>query len=171
MIGIVPALAASDLWPNHGFYVQLSDSLNSTYVSLSERNIELIFSNQLQLGQFVYVDRFHFDSPVPHVRHTPHCSCEEEQRDGCRKRSISNGERKEIYVSCTIKMRGTVMTQDKDDSRIEEGRNCIGELGKTEMKREITRSKERLLLDDEDDNVLEKEAIGIEYNRANYASV
>ncbi|GMI92763.1 CORTICAL MICROTUBULE DISORDERING3 [Hibiscus trionum] len=67
VIGIVPALAGSDLWPNHGFYVQLSDSLNSTYVSLSERDIELILSNQLQLGQFVYVDRFHFDSPVPRV--------------------------------------------------------------------------------------------------------
>ncbi|XP_022756462.1 uncharacterized protein LOC111304206 [Durio zibethinus] len=67
VIGIVPALAGSDLWPNHGFYVQLSDSLNSTYVSLSERDTELILSNRLQLGQFVYVDRFHFDSPVPLV--------------------------------------------------------------------------------------------------------
>ncbi|XVF49237.1 hypothetical protein PTKIN_Ptkin03bG0252500 [Pterospermum kingtungense] len=67
VIGIVPALAGSDLWPNHGFYVQLSDSLNSTYVSLSDRDTELILSNRLQLGQFVYVDRFHFDSPVPRV--------------------------------------------------------------------------------------------------------
>ncbi|XWS71991.1 hypothetical protein CRYUN_Cryun02cG0002200 [Craigia yunnanensis] len=67
VIGIVPALAGSDLWPNHGFYVQLSDSLNSTYVSLSERDTDLILSNRLQLGQFVYVDRFHFDSPVPCV--------------------------------------------------------------------------------------------------------
>uniref|UniRef100_A0A2N9H923 DUF936 domain-containing protein n=1 Tax=Fagus sylvatica TaxID=28930 RepID=A0A2N9H923_FAGSY len=67
VIGIVPALAGSDLWPNHGFYVQLSDSLNSTYVSLSERDNELILTNRLQLGQFVYVDRFDFDSPVPRV--------------------------------------------------------------------------------------------------------
>ncbi|OMO57982.1 hypothetical protein COLO4_34937 [Corchorus olitorius] len=67
VIGIVPALAGSDLWPNHGFYVQLSDSVNSTYVSLSDRDTELILSNRLQLGQFVYVDRFHFDSPVPRV--------------------------------------------------------------------------------------------------------
>ncbi|XWS26904.1 hypothetical protein CRYUN_Cryun26dG0070100 [Craigia yunnanensis] len=67
VIGIVPALAGSDLWPNDGFYVQLSDSLNSTYVSLSERDTELILSNRLQLGQFVHVDRFHFDSPVPCV--------------------------------------------------------------------------------------------------------
>ncbi|KAH1131985.1 hypothetical protein J1N35_003363 [Gossypium stocksii] len=68
VIGIVPALAESDeLWPNHGFYVQLSDSLNSTYVSLSDRDSELILSNRLQLGQFVYVDRFHFESPVPRV--------------------------------------------------------------------------------------------------------
>ncbi|KAI4344057.1 hypothetical protein L6164_011331 [Bauhinia variegata] len=67
VIGIVPALAGSDLWPNHGFYVQLSDSLNSTYVSLSERDNELILTNRLQLGQFVYVDRFEFDSPFPCV--------------------------------------------------------------------------------------------------------
>ncbi|KAK8343270.1 hypothetical protein V6Z12_A07G003800 [Gossypium hirsutum] len=68
VIGIVPALAGSDeLWPNHGFYVQLSDSLSSTYVSLSDRDSELILSNRLQLGQFVYVDRFHFESPVPRV--------------------------------------------------------------------------------------------------------
>ncbi|KAK6945010.1 Protein of unknown function DUF936, plant [Dillenia turbinata] len=68
IIGIVPALAgSSDLWPNHGFYVQLSDSLNSTYVSLSDRDIDLILTNRLQLGQFVYVDKFDFDSPVPRV--------------------------------------------------------------------------------------------------------
>lgn len=67
VIGIVPALAGSDLWTNHGFYVQLSDSLNSTYISLSEPDTDLILSNRLQLGQFVYVDRFEFDSPVPRV--------------------------------------------------------------------------------------------------------
>ncbi|XP_050368367.1 uncharacterized protein LOC126786556 [Argentina anserina] len=69
VIGIVPALAAGsdDLWPNQGFYVQLSDSLNSTYVSLSEKDTDLILTNRLQLGQFVYVDRFDFDSPVPRV--------------------------------------------------------------------------------------------------------
>ncbi|CAM8894550.1 unnamed protein product [Rhodiola kirilowii] len=67
IIGIVPALAGSDLWPNHGFYVQLSDSLNSTYVSLSDRDNDLILTNRLQLGQFAYVDRFELDSPVPQV--------------------------------------------------------------------------------------------------------
>ncbi|XP_044471392.1 uncharacterized protein LOC123200311 [Mangifera indica] len=67
VIGIVPGLAGSDLWPNHGFYVQLSDSLNSTYVSLSDHDTDLILTNRLQLGQFVHVDRFEFDSPVPRV--------------------------------------------------------------------------------------------------------
>ncbi|EEF47020.1 conserved hypothetical protein [Ricinus communis] len=65
--GIVPALAGSDLYSNQGFYVQLSDSLNSTYISLSDRDNDLILSNRLQLGQFVYIDRFEFDSPVPRV--------------------------------------------------------------------------------------------------------
>ncbi|KAJ4977652.1 hypothetical protein NE237_008432 [Protea cynaroides] len=68
VIGIVPALAGSDLWPNHGFYVQLSDSSNSTYVSLSDRDTDLILTNRLQLGQFAYVDHLEFDSPpVPRV--------------------------------------------------------------------------------------------------------
>ncbi|PIA38521.1 hypothetical protein AQUCO_02700017v1 [Aquilegia coerulea] len=67
IIGIVPALAGRELWPNHGFYVQLSDSSNSTYVSLSDRDNDLILTNRLQLGQFAYVDRLDFDSPVPRV--------------------------------------------------------------------------------------------------------
>ncbi|KGN65379.1 uncharacterized protein LOC101211203 [Cucumis sativus] len=67
VIGIVPALAGSELWPNRGFYIQLSDSLNSTYVSLSERETDLILSNRLHLGQFIYVDRFEFDTPIPRV--------------------------------------------------------------------------------------------------------
>ncbi|KAK9159328.1 hypothetical protein Scep_005902 [Stephania cephalantha] len=67
VIGIVPALAGSQLWPNYGFYVQLSDSTNSTYVSLSDRDNELILTNRLQLGQFAYVDRLHFDSPLPRL--------------------------------------------------------------------------------------------------------
>ncbi|CAL5339351.1 unnamed protein product [Camellia sinensis] len=65
LIGIVPALAGSDLWSNHGFHVQLSDSLHSTYVSLSDLDSDLILTDRLQLGQFVYVDHFLIDSPVP----------------------------------------------------------------------------------------------------------
>ncbi|XP_061362175.1 uncharacterized protein LOC133305929 [Gastrolobium bilobum] len=67
VIGIVPALAGSDLWSNQGFYLNLSDSLNSTYVLLSHPDTDLILSNRLQLGQFIHVDRFHFDSPLPSV--------------------------------------------------------------------------------------------------------
>ncbi|CAH8354527.1 unnamed protein product [Eruca vesicaria subsp. sativa] len=63
--GIVPALAGSDLGPNQGFYVQISDSLNSTYVCLSERNTDLILTNRLQLGQFIYLERLEFSIPVP----------------------------------------------------------------------------------------------------------
>ncbi|KAK3028079.1 hypothetical protein RJ639_039370 [Escallonia herrerae] len=65
--GIVPALAGSErTWPDpSAFYLQLSDSLNSTYASLSQSDADLILTNRLQLGQFVYVDRFEPDSPVP----------------------------------------------------------------------------------------------------------
>ncbi|KAG1365595.1 hypothetical protein COCNU_12G005950 [Cocos nucifera] len=68
VIGIVPALSAStahDLWPSHGFYLQLSDSAYSTYVSLSDADADAILSNRPQLGQLVHVDRLHFAHPVP----------------------------------------------------------------------------------------------------------
>ncbi|CAF2269813.1 unnamed protein product [Brassica napus] len=58
--GIVPALGGSD----KGFYVQISDSLNSTYVSLSQRD-NTHFIHRLQLGQFIYLDRLEFSTPVP----------------------------------------------------------------------------------------------------------
>ncbi|MCO5551959.1 hypothetical protein L7F22_005466 [Adiantum nelumboides] len=58
VIGIVPALAGGDeLWPNKGFYIKLSDSLHATYVSLCEQDDDLILSDKLQLGQFVYVEK------------------------------------------------------------------------------------------------------------------
>lgn len=58
VIGIVPALSGPDLWSNRGFYIQLSDSTNSTYVSFPESA-----NSTYDVGQFVHVDRFHFDHP------------------------------------------------------------------------------------------------------------
>ncbi|THU72235.1 hypothetical protein C4D60_Mb04t09940 [Musa balbisiana] len=68
VVGIVPALSAStgdDLWPSHGFYLQLSDSVNSTYVSLSDADADAVLSSRAQLGQLVHVDRLRFAHPVP----------------------------------------------------------------------------------------------------------
>lgn len=65
VISIVPALSGSDLWPNHGFFIKVSDSSHSTYVSLSKEDNELILNNKLQLGQFFYVDRMEGGTPVP----------------------------------------------------------------------------------------------------------
>ncbi|KAL2460438.1 Plant protein of unknown function (DUF936) [Abeliophyllum distichum] len=47
---------------HHGFYVQLSDSLNSTYVSLLDRDTDLILTNWLQLGQNGFVIQHVLDS-------------------------------------------------------------------------------------------------------------
>lgn len=65
VISIVPALSGSELWPNQGFFVKVSDSSHSTYVSLSKEDNELILNNKLQLGQFFYVDRVEAGKPVP----------------------------------------------------------------------------------------------------------
>ncbi|KAJ0008148.1 hypothetical protein Pint_29283 [Pistacia integerrima] len=65
VISIVPALTGSELWPNQGFFIKVSDSSHSTYVSLSKEDNELILNNKLQLGQFFYVDRVEAGTPVP----------------------------------------------------------------------------------------------------------
>ncbi|RDY00561.1 hypothetical protein CR513_16242, partial [Mucuna pruriens] len=65
VISIVPAITGSELWPNQGFFLKVSDSSHSTYVSLSKEENELILNNKLQLGQFFYVDRIEAGSPVP----------------------------------------------------------------------------------------------------------
>ncbi|KAL9242390.1 hypothetical protein vseg_016393 [Gypsophila vaccaria] len=52
---------ALDFYPNLGFLLQLSDSLHSSFVSLHPSLSDLILSNRLQLGQFVYLDRLVID--------------------------------------------------------------------------------------------------------------
>lgn len=68
VISIVPALANGELWPNHGFYIKVSDSSHATYVSLAEEHDDLILSDKLQLGQFIHIDRLEAGSPVPLLR-------------------------------------------------------------------------------------------------------
>ncbi|XP_051122668.1 uncharacterized protein LOC127245697 [Andrographis paniculata] len=66
---IVPAdLDEKNLLPKHGFYIKLSDSSHSIYVSLPFDQDDLVMSNKLQLGQFIYVDRLEPGSPVPTLK-------------------------------------------------------------------------------------------------------
>ncbi|KAI0495688.1 hypothetical protein KFK09_021991 [Dendrobium nobile] len=65
VISIVPAITGSEFWPDHGFFIKVSDSSHSTYVSLSKDDNELILTNKLQLGQFVYVNKVASGTPVP----------------------------------------------------------------------------------------------------------
>ncbi|KAL6567817.1 hypothetical protein OROGR_001485 [Orobanche gracilis] len=66
---IVPAdLDEKNLVPKHGFYIKVSDSSHSIYVSLPFDQGDLVMSNKMQLGQFLYVDRLEPGSPVPVVR-------------------------------------------------------------------------------------------------------
>jgi hypothetical protein len=57
---IIPRLSDDTWQPNTGYFLKLSDSLHSAYVTVSDSDAELIRSNKLQLGQFVYIT--HFDS-------------------------------------------------------------------------------------------------------------
>ncbi|KAK8971040.1 hypothetical protein KSP40_PGU013269 [Platanthera guangdongensis] len=65
VISIVPAITGSELWPDRGFFIKVSDSSHSTYVSLSKDDNELILTNKLRLGQFFYVDKVESGTPVP----------------------------------------------------------------------------------------------------------
>ncbi|KAI5352352.1 PREDICTED: PHD finger [Prunus dulcis] len=63
---IVPAdLDEKSLWPTQGFYIKVSDSSHSIYVSLPSEHNDFVLSNKMQLGQFIYVDRLEPGSPVP----------------------------------------------------------------------------------------------------------
>ncbi|XP_031091219.1 uncharacterized protein LOC115996211 [Ipomoea triloba] len=65
VISIVPAISGAELWPDHGFFIKVSDSSHSTYVTLSRHDNDLILNNKLQLGQLFYVDRMEAGTPVP----------------------------------------------------------------------------------------------------------
>ncbi|URD99477.1 hypothetical protein MUK42_31995 [Musa troglodytarum] len=66
--GIVPAVAGSDLSPDRGFYVKVSDSSHCAYVSLPADLNDLILADRLQLGQLIHVRRLEPASPVPVLR-------------------------------------------------------------------------------------------------------
>ncbi|XP_009620869.1 uncharacterized protein [Nicotiana tomentosiformis] len=67
VISIVPSLD-DDPWKSRGFYLRVSDSQHSAYVSVSEEDVELILSDKIQLGQFIHVNRLDSGSPVPVLR-------------------------------------------------------------------------------------------------------
>ncbi|KAG6575653.1 hypothetical protein SDJN03_26292, partial [Cucurbita argyrosperma subsp. sororia] len=61
----------NDPFRTRGFFLKLSDSLHSAYASISDDDLDLIYSDKIQLGQFVHVSRFdpgRSGSPVPILR-------------------------------------------------------------------------------------------------------
>ncbi|XP_010551564.1 PREDICTED: uncharacterized protein LOC104822139 [Tarenaya hassleriana] len=66
---IVPVdLDEKNLLPKHGFFIKVSDSSHSIYVTLPSDQDDVVLSNKMQLGQFIYVDRLEPGSPVPVVK-------------------------------------------------------------------------------------------------------
>ncbi|KAK6162797.1 hypothetical protein DH2020_002638 [Rehmannia glutinosa] len=64
VISIVPSLE-DDPWKSRGYFLRVSDSLHSAYVSVSDEDVELILNDKIQLGQFIHVTRLDSCSPVP----------------------------------------------------------------------------------------------------------
>ncbi|CAI9764939.1 unnamed protein product [Fraxinus pennsylvanica] len=67
VISIVPSLE-DDPWETKGYYLRVSDSVHSAYVSVSDEDVELILGDKIQLGQFIHVTRLDTGSPVPVLR-------------------------------------------------------------------------------------------------------
>ncbi|XP_022762372.1 uncharacterized protein LOC111308318 [Durio zibethinus] len=65
---IIPVLAEGDLWPKHGFFLEVSDSTHNIYVSLPQQEDEMVLCNKLQLGQFIYVEKLEVAYPVPMLK-------------------------------------------------------------------------------------------------------
>ncbi|KAF3493372.1 hypothetical protein DY000_02055383 [Brassica cretica] len=66
---IVPIdLDEKNLLPKEGFFIKLSDSSHSIYVTLPSDQDDVVLSNKMQLGQFIYVDRLDPGTPVPIVQ-------------------------------------------------------------------------------------------------------
>uniref|UniRef100_A0A1J3DCB0 Uncharacterized protein n=1 Tax=Noccaea caerulescens TaxID=107243 RepID=A0A1J3DCB0_NOCCA len=66
---IVPIdLDEKNLVPQKGFLLKVSDSSHSIYVTLPSDQDDVVLSNKMQLGQFIYVDRLEPGSPVPIIK-------------------------------------------------------------------------------------------------------
>ncbi|KAL3538804.1 hypothetical protein ACH5RR_002170 [Cinchona calisaya] len=65
---IIPVLGEGDLWPNKGFFLKVSDMSHAIYVSLPTEQNDMILSNKLKLGQFIYVQKLEKSDPVPLIR-------------------------------------------------------------------------------------------------------
>ncbi|VYS47032.1 unnamed protein product [Arabidopsis thaliana] len=66
---IVPIdLDEKNLLPKQGFFIKVSDSSHSIYVSLPSDQDDDVLSNKMQLGQFIYVDRLDPGTPVPIIK-------------------------------------------------------------------------------------------------------
>ncbi|KFK39288.1 hypothetical protein AALP_AA3G225300 [Arabis alpina] len=65
---IIPVLAAGGLWPNRGFFLRISDSTHSMYVSLPREENDLVLYDKLQIGQLIFVEKLEFAYPVPVIK-------------------------------------------------------------------------------------------------------
>ncbi|KAG1328275.1 hypothetical protein COCNU_01G022090 [Cocos nucifera] len=152
VVSIVPALAGSDLFSNRGFYLKVSDSSHATYVSLPDEHDDLILSDKIQLGQFIYVDRLEAASPVPilgGVRPVP-------GRHPC------VGHPEDIVATSSLGFLGTEKPQpsngSKDDAKpsSEKEKNKLGKQNGTTRTKEVEKKKALL---SKSSSVLSKQAV------------
>lgn len=65
---IIPVLASGGLWPNRGFFLRISDSTHSMYVSLPREENDLVLYDKLQIGQLIFVEKLEFAYPVHMIK-------------------------------------------------------------------------------------------------------
>ncbi|KAK6162805.1 hypothetical protein DH2020_002646 [Rehmannia glutinosa] len=88
VISIVPSLE-DDPWKSRGYFLRVSDSLHSAYVSVSDEDVELILNDKIQLGQFIHVTRLDSCSPVKSKGKLK--KVVENAEDNLRRLSLGNG--------------------------------------------------------------------------------
>ncbi|XP_008788220.2 uncharacterized protein LOC103706043 [Phoenix dactylifera] len=174
VVSIVPALAGSDLFSNRGFYLKVSDSSHATYVSLPDEHDDLILSDKIQLGQFIYVDRLEAASPVPILR-------------GVRPvpgRHPCVGHPEDIVATSSLGFLGTeklrLSNGSKDDAKLssDKEKNKLGKQNGTIRTEEVEKKKvvlgkssSVLLKQAADGNLEKKEAIGVRSRSMNSRSI
>ncbi|XP_010556015.1 PREDICTED: uncharacterized protein LOC104825386 isoform X2 [Tarenaya hassleriana] len=65
---IIPFLPSGGLWPSKGFFLRISDSTHSMYVSLPREENDLVLTDTLQIGQLIFVEKLEFAYPVPTIK-------------------------------------------------------------------------------------------------------
>ncbi|XP_011086847.1 uncharacterized protein LOC105168452 [Sesamum indicum] len=141
VISIVPSLE-DDPWKSRGYFLRVSDSVHSAYVSVSDGDVELILSDKIQLGQFIHVTWLDSGSPVPVLRGLKPIPkrrpCVGEPKDLISS-DFLNSKKVEAKVKSKGKLKKVVGNEEGNVRRISLGNGKLGGLGSRRLSLDSSR--------------------------------